>query len=204
MGAFAALVSQRLPRDEPLAWTRIGGGGRSRLRYLFLGLAGALLGGWAAFAWAGPMGVIGAILGAWLLLLAVLDAEHLWLPLRLTAPLVLFGLIVTGIAAPDALAGRMIGAGAGFAAFWGLAWLYRRMRRHEGLGGGDAWLAAAAGAWVGWEALPKVVLIAAGAALAGVAVLAAARKLDASRPIPFGLYLEIGFWLVWIRQAPGL
>jgi len=200
LGWLAAKASAQMPGKDAPAWTAIGGGSLSRP--LLMTLAGAGAGLWAAIVHPGPVSEIGALLGAWLMLLAVLDAEYLWLPLPLTAPLVAVGLIVTAAGDPKALVGHAIGAGAGYAALWGLAFLYRRLRRRDGLGGGDAWLAGAAGAWIGWRDLPTVVLIAAGAALAWVAVKAARRKLDAGRPIAFGLYLAIGLWLVWLYRPP--
>lgn len=49
---------------------------------------------------------------------------------------------------------------------------YWQLRRREGIGLGDAKLLAAAGAWVAWQGLPSVVLI---AAVAGLLAAALAR-----------------------------
>ncbi|MCZ6586367.1 MAG: A24 family peptidase [Alphaproteobacteria bacterium] len=76
---------------------------------------------------------------------------------------------------------------------------FRRLRGYEGLGGGDAKLFAAAGAWVGWPGLPSVLLIASVAALAVVLVMiAAGRRGMAHQEIAFGPYLCVGFWIVWL------
>jgi leader peptidase (prepilin peptidase)/N-methyltransferase len=71
------------------------------------------------------------------------------------------------------------------------------------MGLGDAKLLAAAGAWLGWQALPGLVVIAALAALA-VALAQAARgaKLAATTRIAFGSYLALAFWLVWLYGPP--
>ena len=60
-------------------------------------------------------------------------------------------------------------------------------------------LLAAAGAWVSWEGLSSVVLIAALAGLvAAMLSRVAGRPISAGQPIPFGLYLCLGTWLVWL------
>ena len=66
---------------------------------------------------------------------------------------------------PSMIDGHLIGGVLGFAAFFLIAWLYRQLREREGLGLGDAKLLAGAGAWLGWAALPSVVLLAACTAL---------------------------------------
>ena len=79
------------------------------------------------------------------------------------------------------------------------AWAYRRLRGIEGLGGGDAKLLAAAGAWVGAAALPSVLLGAACAALIAVAGLAiAGTRLSRRSALPFGPFLALATWAVWL------
>jgi leader peptidase (prepilin peptidase)/N-methyltransferase len=143
---------------------------------------------------------IGCGLGWVLLALAWIDWEHLYLPDTLTLPLVPAGLFATWWLAPAALADHAIGAALGYFAFRGLAWAYRRLLRREGLGQGDANLLAAAGAWLGWEGLPTMVLLAAlgGLALAGAVALRHGRQ-AAAKPLPFGPCLALAFWLYWLQ-----
>ena len=144
-------------------------------------------------------------LGWALLALAVIDARHLVLPDALTLPLIPAGLLVVAIAVPDRLAAHLIGAAAGLAVPAAVRVLYRRVRGREGLGLGDVKLLAAAGAWVGWQGLPWLLLIAAASALATVLIAAVVRRrLDAAAPIPFGPFLCLAFWLVWLYGAPAL
>jgi leader peptidase (prepilin peptidase)/N-methyltransferase len=131
-------------------------------------------------------------LAAVLLAAALSDARRLVLPDGLTLPLIPVGLGLAWLQ-PPALTARLIGAVAGYLGLAGLAALYRRWRGRDGLGLGDAKLLAAAGAWVGWQALPSVLLIGAALGLAW----ALARRLRADQPLPFGPFLAIGFWLVW-------
>lgn len=143
------------------------------------------------------------LLGWMLLALALIDARHLELPDGLTLPLIPAGLLVAWLLAPEQILAHVIGAAAGFLFLAGLALLYRRLRGREGIGLGDAKLLAAAGAGLGWQGLPSVILIAAAGGLAGALLQArlgreGTRRLDAKRPLPFGPYLAAGFWLVWL------
>ena len=88
---------------------------------------------------------------------------------------------------------------AGFAAFAAIASIYRRARGREGLGLGDAKLLAAAGAWLGWQALPSVVVIAAASGLAlALATALGGSKLAWTSRIAFGPHLALAFWLAWL------
>lgn len=138
-------------------------------------------------------------LGWTLLTLAVIDARDLLLPDALTLPLIAAGIgVALWIGVPSPM-DHLIGAAAGGLVPVALRALYFRVRHREGLGLGDAKLLAAAGAWVGWQGLIGVVLI--GSTIALVATLTLAvieRRLDRQREIPFGPFLCLGFWLVWL------
>ena len=92
-----------------------------------------------------------------------------------------------------------IGAAAGFAVFWSIGAAYRRYRGRDGLGGGDAKLLAAAGAWVGWQGLPLVVLIGAGATPAAVVLVAALVLGNAELPHRAATR-SFGEGLAWLAQ----
>ena len=63
------------------------------------------------------------------------------------------------------------------------------------MGGGDAALFAAAGAWLGWTALP---LVLGSAAVAGivVALLLWGRGITATTRLPFGVFLAAATWVM--------
>jgi leader peptidase (prepilin peptidase) / N-methyltransferase len=161
----------------------------------------------AALALAVDRGVyawVDALFGWWLLVLGWIDWRRLVLPDVLTLPLILLGLAEAWALAWAELPDRIAGAVAGYLALWAVAWLYRRLRGREGLGMGDAKLLAAAGAWVGVSGLPTVVagaaiaaLVAAGAMMAGGARLDGI-KLDRYTALPFGPFLALATWLVWL------
>lgn len=154
---------------------------------LLAGLAGWSLTVSCAFGWA-------------LLALMISDLEYMILPDELTLPLIPFGLLEASFRHDQlALESRVVGAATGFLAFAGLRLAYRRWRGREGLGGGDVKLLAAAGAWIGWQGLPILVLAAALMALAGVVVVwRGDGVMRADRPVPFGAYLCLALWAIWL------
>ncbi|MGE0415602.1 MAG: A24 family peptidase [Acetobacteraceae bacterium] len=138
-----------------------------------------------------------AFLAAALLSLAVIDLRTMRLPDLLTAPLILVGFADAWLWLPVALPDRVVGAVAGYAAFGAIGFAYRLVRGRDGLGLGDAKLLAAGGAWLGWQALPITVLIAAVAGLVGVTGLhLAGRSVGRATAMPFGPALALAIWLV--------
>jgi leader peptidase (prepilin peptidase) / N-methyltransferase len=155
--------------------------------------------GWTVWAVAG--------LGWALLALALIDARHYLLPDSLTLPLALAGLgaaALGGLPGDVALAESALGIVSGFLALWLVGLAYRRLRGRTGIGLGDAKLLAASGAWVGWAGLPGVVLLAALSGLVGALALALIRRrrLSAITPVPFGVHLALGLWLVVLYGPP--
>lgn len=139
------------------------------------------------------------VLGWCLLVLAMIDVRHLILPDVITLPLILFGLAVAYWLWPLSIQAHLIGAALGFLTLASIAWLYRYFRGRDGLGLGDAKLLAAAGSWLGWQALGGVVLMA--AAMALLVALATGifnDRLRAGSEIAFGPYLALAFWISWL------
>lgn len=176
----------------------------SPARALAFILGGAGCAAWAACVGGGTSALLGALLGWQLLLLASLDAEHLWLPRVLTLPLIGSGLAAAAFEGTGRLAECALGAAAGFLALRLLGLAYRRLRGCEGLGGGDAYLLAGGGAWVGWIALPSALVWAAvsGLTYVGLRTLAG-RPLARDQQIPFGVFLSLGIWLAWLYGPIG-
>jgi leader peptidase (prepilin peptidase) / N-methyltransferase len=232
VGSFLGVLIRRLPDSRPVAWGRSACescGAALAARDLvplgsFLALRGrcrscaAPIAGFHPAVELAALGVaclaalaahddpvrlwIGCGLGWALLALAWIDWEHLLLPDAITLPLAPAGLAAALWLAPEALAARAAGAVLGYGAFRGFAWAYRRLRGREGLGQGDAKLLAAAGAWLGWEALPAVLLLAALVGLALAGALALRRGgLDPGARLPFGPCLALAFWLCWLRTG---
>jgi type 4 prepilin peptidase 1 (EC:3.4.23.43). Aspartic peptidase. MEROPS family A24A len=96
-----------------------------------------------------------------LLALTLIDWETLLLPDQLTLPLMWagIGLALSGIS-PITLSESVIGAMVGYLSLWSLFWAFKLTTGKEGMGYGDFKLFAALGAWVGWQALPLLILFA--------------------------------------------
>lgn len=165
-----------------------------------------LLGLWAACTMpSAPLLAMTCALGWTLLVLATVDALALRLPDVLTLPLIAGGLAVSWWLPEHDLLGHAIGAAAGLAAFYSIAVLYRAARGVDGLGLGDAKLAGAAGAWLGWQALAFVVLIACAVGLVwvGIATMRRGRAALEER-IPFGIALSFAIWIIWLYGLPAV
>jgi leader peptidase (prepilin peptidase)/N-methyltransferase len=152
----------------------------------------ALLGGTALAISPDQAGAALALFGLMLLPLGVLDARNFWLPDRLTLILAILGILLGGAIAGAALGDRLIGGVAGFLALEAIRRAYRYVRSREGLGAGDPKLLGAVGLWLGWAALPSVLLTASVAGLA-IAVAGGAGRLTR---FPFGSALAAAAWIV--------
>jgi len=165
-------------------------------------LAAGMIGLVAALAHPLPLALVTASLGWWLLLVALLDLEHHWLPDRLTLPLIPLGLAAAWAGFGPPLPERIAGAAIGWAALFLIAFLYRRLRGREGMGGGDPKLLGAIGAWVGAWHLPAVLL---GAGLLGLAAVAAMRlrgqKVSGTSRLPLGTMMALAAWPLWLIVA---
>jgi len=165
--------------------------------------AGCAIIGALALGFVPDLGGIGWALLGWLLLtLALLDWRHFWLPDALTLPLAFFGFTLGLWTTDVALVDRVIGAAAGYLGLLAIALGYRALRGREGLGLGDAKLLGAIGAWLGWQALPFILLIAASLGLAGALVaLALGRAVQGQSRAPLGTLLAIATLPGWIVRG---
>jgi len=114
------------------------------------------------------------------------------LPNALTFPLIFLGLTLGMWTTDVMMADRLIGAATGYGALMAIALAYRAWRGREGLGLGDAKLLAAIGAWLGWQALPFVLLIASVFGLIIVAISTiGGREITGKTQVPLGTFLCI-------------
>ena len=81
-----------------------------------------------------------------------------WLPDRILMPMLLCGLLWSPFE-PDALV-RNQGMAAASVGMWAMMWLIGRLRGVEAMAGGDVFLAAVGGAWVGLQAFPAFYFLA--------------------------------------------
>jgi len=128
-----------------------------------------------------------------LVAIAFIDLDHKIIPDVISLPGILVGLIFSffpsaGLSPVDALIGAV--GGAAFLLLVGVA--FEKVTGREGMGGGDVKLLAMIGAWMGWKALPFILLLSSftGAVIGGLS-LAVSRQGMRSR-IPFGPFLALG------------
>lgn len=173
-------------------------------RHFAVELAAAGIGMVSAVAHPLPLAVVTALLGWWLLLIALIDLEHQWLPDRLTLPLIPLGLLAASSELGPPLIDRTAGAAIGWSVLFLIAFAYRRLRGREGMGGGDPKLFAAIGAWVGAYSLPFV-LVGAGLLALAAALLMRLRgeEITGTSRLPLGTPMAVTAWPVWLVIAPG-
>ncbi|WDZ96492.1 prepilin peptidase [Herbaspirillum sp. WKF16] len=153
---------------------------------------------------AGLTGLAVMACGAFLVALAFIDAGTMLLPDDLTLPLLWLGLLVNLNHRIAPLHDAVLGAAAGYAALWLIFWIFKLATGKEGLGYGDFKLMAALGAWLGWQALPLVLLSAcAMGAAAGIALVLAGRH-QRGQALPFGPYLAIAGMLALLYGSDWL
>ena len=131
----------------------------------------------------------------WLLIaMSVIDYDTQLLPDNMTLPLMWLGLIYSVIPdSPVSPGDAIIGAAAGYMSLWTIYQVHHRLTGRQGMGYGDFKLLAAAGAWLGWQQLPVVLLLSAASGLIITLGLILFRDHDKRKPVPFGPYLAIAF-----------
>ncbi|HLQ86573.1 MAG TPA: A24 family peptidase [Salinisphaeraceae bacterium] len=140
-----------------------------------------------------------ALLLSWALLaLAVIDWQTQLLPDNITLPLLWLGLLAASATAFVDPVSAIIGAAAGYLVLWLVFHLFRLLTGKRGLGYGDFKLLAALGAWLGWQQLPLILVLASvSGALAGLALIASGR-LRRGSTMPFGPFLAAAGWLTLV------
>ena len=191
-----------------LSWVLLRGrcarcGAPISVRYPLVELLTGILSAWVAARFGFGLPALAALVLTWFLIaLTFIDLDHQLLPDSLTLPLLWLGLTLSlwgpqaGAPVPVDARSSLIGAVAGYLSLWSVYHLFRLVTGKEGMGYGDFKLLGALGAWLGWQMLLPVILIAAVVgAVAGIALLAIRRQSRAT-PIPFGPFLAAAGWLV--------
>ncbi len=128
-----------------------------------------------------------------LVALTFIDLDTTFLPDDLTLPLMWAGIVSATLGwIPVTLAASVGGAVAGYLSLWFVFHAYRLIRGKEGMGAGDLKLLAALGAWMGWQAIPSIILLSSAVGAAVGIALIVFRQHNREVPIPFGPYLAGG------------
>ena len=161
-----------------------------------------------------PMAAVAFVFSAALLLITFVDFDHKFIPDEVSLPGIVVGLAASFLEGPPTPIDALLGVALGGGALWLVAWGYERATGTEGMGLGDVKLLAMIGAFLGWRAIPAVLVISSlTGSVVGLGVIAVrgapvARRIvrrlgplalvpflrRASRrtELPFGPYLALG------------
>ncbi len=175
------------------------------VRYPLVEIATAVLFG--ALAWrfgAQPLTLLWCAMGAVLLTLALIDWDTTVLPDVLTLPLLWAGLVTAALGWLPGLTllQSLWGAAAGYLSLWSVYMLFKLATGKEGMGFGDFKLLAALGAWLGWQAILPIVLMASVLGAVIGLVMKAMGALREGRFVPFGPFLAGGGLVVMLAGLP--
>ena len=116
-------------------------------------------------------------------------------PVIITLPLLWAGLAFALLGGLVPLESAVIGAIAGYLALWLVFWAFKLATGKEGLGYGDFKLLAALGAWLGWAALPQIILLSSIVGAVTGITLVLLRRQQRGAAMPFGPFLAAAGWL---------
>jgi leader peptidase (prepilin peptidase)/N-methyltransferase len=220
VGSFLNVCIHRLPRAESVAWpgshcpqcghaiawydnvpvvSYLWLRGRCRycrasipVRYLLVEIVTALLFvTLVAIFQPGLLLVSRLVFGCALIVLFVIDLDHRILPNIITVTGVPIGFAFSALSGEPGWRSSLIGIVAGGGIPMAIAWLYERIRGHEGLGMGDVKMLAMIGAFLGWQQmLVTLVLASFLGSIVGVAFIMAGK--GTRYALPFGTFLAIG------------
>lgn len=130
-----------------------------------------------------------------LVCLTLIDFDHMLLPDQIVMPLLWLGLLVNVNDTFVTLSDAVIGAAVGYMSLFSVFWLFKLLTGKEGMGHGDFKLFALFGAWIGWQLLPILILMASVVgAVVGISLMLF-KNHQREQAIPFGPYLAIAGWI---------
>ena len=153
----------------------------------------------------GPEAAMAIVLSFVLIAISLIDIDHQIIPDSIVIPLLWIGLAMSlfhplagaetlFIAPQDAI----VGALAGYLSLWSVYQVFKLITAKEGMGYGDFKLLAALGAWLGWEALPTIILMSAIVGAATGIAMVVFRGRDRQQPMPYGPYLAAAGWITML------
>ncbi len=165
-------------------------------RYPLVELTTALLSFTVAYLYGVSVLTLFILILTWALIcLTMIDFDQMILPDQITLPILWLGLLVNvnGLIVP--LEQAVIGAIAGYLSLYSIFWLFKLITGKEGMGYGDFKLFALFGAWIGWQLLPLLILMASAVgAIVGISLMVF-KGHQRQQVIPFGPYLAISGWI---------
>jgi leader peptidase (prepilin peptidase)/N-methyltransferase len=150
---------------------------------------------------------IAGLLFTWIvIILTFIDLDYQLLPDNLTLLLVWLGLFFSIFSIFTNSHNAILGAITGYIIFALTQWLFLLLTGKVGMGQGDYKFLAGLGAYLGWQQLPVIILLASVIGIIfGVTHMAIKREFK-SIPLPFGPYLALAGWisLTWGNEIVSL
>ena len=175
-------------------------------RYPLVEFSTGLLCAWVAAHFGfGAQALMAILLTLALVPVTLIDLDHQLIPDSIVLPLTWIGLLMSLLHPMDGAAtlfvapeDAIIGAVAGYMSFWLVYQLFKLMTGKEGMGYGDFKLLAALGAWLGWQALPTIIMLSAVTGAVAGLLLIVFRGRDHRLPMPFGPFLAAAGWITML------
>lgn len=170
------------------------------LRYPFVELLCCVTSTYVAWHFGFSFATFAALILTWsLIALTFIDLDHHILPDHLTFFILWSGLFFSLFNVFCNSHDAIIGGIAGYSIFYFVQVLFQLATGKVGMGQGDFKFLAALGAFLGWQQLPSIILLASIIGLIFGVIQMLMRREFKSVPIPFGPYLAVAGWisLLW-------
>jgi len=166
------------------------------IRYPLVETATALLSLIVAIQFGVSLDTIFLVILTWgLVCLTLIDFDHMLLPDQIVMPLLWLGLLINLPGTFVPITDAVLGATVGYMSLFSIFWLFKLVTGKEGMGYGDFKLFALFGAWIGWQLLPILILMASVVgAIVGISLMVF-KKHQREQAIPFGPYLAVAGWI---------
>ena len=136
------------------------------------------------------------ILSLSLIVIFFIDLKHFIIPNSITFPMMALGFIKSFDPNLDSIFPNyilsLLGGLFGYGIIWSITFLYKQIKKKEGMGLGDAKLLSVLGFWFGLKAVPFVIFLSSAIALISVIPDLMKKSKTMSSQIPFGPYIILG------------
>ncbi|EKD69798.1 MAG: type IV pilus prepilin peptidase PilD [uncultured bacterium] len=173
---------------------------RITLRYPLVEVITCLMSVYVAWRFGFSWQTLSALALTWIIIaLTFIDLDHHLLPDQLTLSLLWLGLFSSIFLLFCNSQDAIIGGMAGYLIFAITQWIFGWTTGKIGMGQGDFKFLAALGAYLGWQMLPLIILLASISGIIFAVTHMLIKRQFKSIPLPFGPYLALAGWitLLW-------
>lgn len=170
------------------------------MRYPIVEILTCIVSAYLAWKFGFTWQTLAALFFTWICIcLTFIDLDYHLLPDQLTLLLLWLGLFFSLFALFSDSHTAILGAIAGYLIFAITQWIFGWFTGKTGMGQGDFKFLAALGAYLGWQMLPFIILLASLSGVIFALIHMLIKRHFKSDPLPFGPYLAIAGWiaLIW-------